>query len=93
MLESAMTEAYNVAIARGVAIADDAVSIGMAAMDRQPEMGEASMQRDIMDGKPSELESQTGAVVRLGKESDVPTPTHDFIYRALLSLENKARQG
>ena len=92
MLESAMTEAYNVAIARGIALADDAVATGMKAIDRQPEVGEASMQRDIMDGKPSELESQTGAVVRLGKESGVPTPTHDFIYRSLLPQETKARQ-
>ena len=91
MLEAAMTEAYNVAIARGIALADDAVATGMKAIDRQPAVGEASMQRDIMDGKPSELESQTGAVVRLGKESGVPTPTHDFIYRSLLPQENLAR--
>ncbi|MQG75746.1 MAG: 2-dehydropantoate 2-reductase, partial [SAR202 cluster bacterium] len=92
MLESAMTEAYNVAIARGIALVDDAVATGMKAIDRQPEVGEASMQRDIMDGKPSELDSQTGAVVRLGKESGVATPTHDFIYRSLLPQETKARQ-
>ena len=92
MLESAMTEAYNVAIARGIAMAKDAVAVGMTAMDRQPEVGEASMQRDIMDGRPSELESQTGAVVRLGKEAGVPTPTHEFIYRCLLPQETKARQ-
>jgi len=91
MLESAMTEVFNVAKARGIAIAEDAVSVGMSAMDRQPLVGEASMQRDIMEGKPSELESQTGAVVRLGKESDVPTPTHDFIYSSLLPQENIAR--
>jgi 2-dehydropantoate 2-reductase len=93
MLESAMTEAYNVAIARGITMAQDAVAVGMTAMDRQPEVGEASMQRDIMDGKPSELESQTGAVARLGKEAGVLTPTHDFIYRSLLPQETKARQG
>jgi 2-dehydropantoate 2-reductase len=93
MLESAMTEAFNVAKARGIAIAEDAVAVGMSAMDRQPLVGEASMQRDIMEGKPSELESQTGAVVRLGRESGVPTPTHDFIYSSLLPQENLARRN
>ena len=93
MLESAMTEVFNVAKARGVALAHDAVAVGMAAIDRQPEGGEASMQRDIVDGRPSELESQTGAVVRLGVEAGVPTPTHDFIYRSLLPQETRARQG
>ena len=93
MLEAAMTEAYNVAITRRINLPQDAVAVGMAAMDRQPPGGEASMQRDIMNGKPSELESQTGAMVRLGKESSVPTPTHDFIYRCLLPLETKARES
>ena len=92
MLEAAMTETYNVATARGITLPQDAVAVGMAAMDRQPEVGEASMQRDIMDGRPSELESQTGAVVRLGVEAGVPTPTHEFIYRCLLPQETRARQ-
>ncbi len=93
MLETAMTETYNVAITRRINLSQDAVAVGMAAMDRQPPGGEASMQRDIMDGKPSELESQTGAIVRLGKESRVPTPTHNFIYQNLFPLETKARES
>ena len=91
MLEGAMAETYNVARARGINLPDAAVATGMAAIDRQPEGGEASMQRDIQDGRPSELESQNGAVVRLGRESGVPTPTHDFIYGSLLPQELRAR--
>ena len=44
-----------------------------------------------MAGRPSELEAQTGAVVRLGRKTGVPTPVHDAIYRQLLPLESKAR--
>lgn len=91
MLEAAMTETCNVARARGISLPDTAVATGMAAIDRQPEGGEASMQRDIQDGRPSELEAQNGAVVRLGRESGVPTPTHDFIYGSLLPQEQRAR--
>ena len=91
MIEGAMTETYNVARACGINLPDTAVATGMAAIDRQPEGGEASMQRDIQDGRPSELESQNGAVVRLGRESGVPTPTHDFIYGSLLPQEQRAR--
>ena len=91
MLERAMTETCDVARARGVGLPDTAVATGMAAIDRQPEGGEASMQRDIQEGRPSELESQNGAVVRLGLEAGVPTPTHDFIYGALLPQERRAR--
>ena len=61
-------------------------------IESQPYNTTASLQRDILDGKPSELEAQNGAIVRLGKELGIPTPTNSFIYDCLLPLENKARR-
>jgi 2-dehydropantoate 2-reductase len=49
------------------------------------------MQRDLMNGRPSELEAQTGAVVRLGQAVGVATPVNSFIYASLLLQERKAR--
>jgi 2-dehydropantoate 2-reductase len=49
------------------------------------------MQRDMMAGRPSELASQNGAVVRLGRKIGVATPLHNFIYYSLLPLELWAR--
>jgi 2-dehydropantoate 2-reductase len=49
------------------------------------------MQRDIMEGRPSELEAQNGAVVRLGEAAGVQTPVNRFFYAALLPQEKKAR--
>jgi 2-dehydropantoate 2-reductase len=49
------------------------------------------MQRDIAAGRTSELEAQTGAVVRFGRKTGVPTPIHDSIYSELLPLEQRAR--
>jgi 2-dehydropantoate 2-reductase len=49
------------------------------------------MQRDIKEGRPSELGAQNGAVVRMGLEAGVPTPVHAFIYASLLPQELKAR--
>ena len=63
----------------------------MAIVDRLPPDGTASLQRDIMEGKPSELDSWNGAVVRLGQEVGVATPLHAFIYHSLLPLELRAR--
>ena len=91
MLERAMMETCNVATAMGITLPESAVATGMTAIDRQPEGGEASMQRDIQEGRPSELEAQNGAVVRLGREAGAPTPTHDFIYGSLLPQELRAR--
>ena len=49
------------------------------------------MQRDIMQGRPSELEAQVGAVVRLGERLGVEVPVHRMIYESLLPLERRAR--
>jgi len=44
-----------------------------------------------MNGRPSELEYQTGTIVRLGQEAGVATPVHSFIYQSLLPQERRAR--
>jgi 2-dehydropantoate 2-reductase len=51
------------------------------------------MQRDIMDGRPSELEYQNGAIVRYGQETGVDTPVNRFMYHSLLPQERLARRG
>src|SRR5262249_37439135 len=91
MLEEAMREIVHVAWGRQVRVAEDAVAKGMAFVDGSAPEATASMQRDLLAGRPSELESQNGAVVRLGRAVDVATPTHSFIYSALLPLELRAR--
>lgn len=91
MLEAAMREVVAVAQARGVALRDEAVDRALAFMDAVEPGGTASMQRDIAAGRPSELEQQSGAVVRLGRAAGVPTPVHAFIYHSLLPLELRAR--
>jgi 2-dehydropantoate 2-reductase len=91
MLEEAMDEIVAVAQARGIALAEEAISRTMALIDGLPPGGTASMQRDIVAGRPSELEAQNGAVVRLGQEMDVATPLHTFIYHSLLPQERRAR--
>ena len=44
-----------------------------------------------MAGRPSELEAQTGAVVRLGKRVGVDTPVNELIYASFVSSERRAR--
>jgi 2-dehydropantoate 2-reductase len=91
LLEQAMREIFDVARARNVSLSDDAIARTMAFVDTLAPAGTASLQRDIADGKPSELEAWNGAVVRLGREAGVPTPLHEFIYHSLLPLERRAR--
>ena len=91
LLECAMREVLAVARAHGVALPDDVVEETLAFTDTVPAEGTASMQRDIIAGRPSELEAQSGAVVRLGREKGVATPVHEFVYRTLVPLERRAR--
>jgi len=91
MLQNAFEETVAIARARGAAIADDFVQATMQRIDSIAPHVIPSMQKDMMEGKPSELNEQTGAVIRMGKAAGVPTPTHEKLLAALLPLEQKAR--
>src|SRR5205814_8736424 len=73
----AMEEIYSLAHARGIKLPPDSIETVMTGIDALPEGATSSMQRDIAAGKPSELESQNGAVVRLARETGVQAPTHE----------------
>ena len=45
-----------------------------------------------MEGKPSELDAQLGAIVRLAAESNVPVTVTSMLYHSLLPQERIARQ-
>ena len=91
LLEAGMGEVAAVARANGVRLPDDAVERALALLDVATPSGTSSLQRDIADGKHSELDAWAGAVVRLGAARSVPTPIHDFCYAALLPQERRAR--
>jgi 2-dehydropantoate 2-reductase len=82
---------FQVARASNIPLGDDAVARTMAFADSQPPAGTASMQRDLIAGRPSELEAWNGAVVRLGRQASVATPLHAFVYHSLLPMELRAR--
>lgn len=91
LLEKGMREILEVARARRIALADDAVGKTMALVDALDATATTSLQRDIVAGKRSELDAWSGAVVRLGREANVETPLHEFIYHSLLPAELRAR--
>ena len=91
LLEECVREAYDVGCAHGLALPSDSVELTMRMIDRAPADATASMQRDIIDGKPSELYDQNEAVKRLGVEAGIDTPVNSFICAALSPLENRAR--
>jgi 2-dehydropantoate 2-reductase len=87
-----MHEIYAVARGHQISLSDGVIERTMEFVDSLEPTGTASLQRDIADGRPSELEAWNGAVVRAGKEVGVATPLHEFIYHSLLPQEMRARQ-
>jgi 2-dehydropantoate 2-reductase len=91
LLISAMREVEGVAASAGIPLRSDAVERALKRVDALPAGATASMHRDLIAGRPSELREQTGAVVRIGKRSAARTPVHEFLWAALLPQERQAR--
>jgi 2-dehydropantoate 2-reductase len=85
LILKAMEEIYALAHARGIKLPPDSIDKVMASVDALPEDATSSMQRDIAAGKPSELEAQNGAVVRMARETGIEVPTHALINETLVS--------
>lgn len=91
MMHLTALEIVEVAKSKGIYLPDDCIEKQFKIIENQLYNTTSSLQRDIMEGKPSELEAQNGMVVKLGKEMGIPTPVNSFIYHCLLPQEIKAR--
>ena len=91
MLTAAMQEIQTVAGDLAIQMRPDALDQSLARVDRLPPGSTTSMHRDIVEGRPSELEDQTGAVVRLGTKAGSSVPVHQLLLAALLPQERSAR--
>ena len=52
-------------------------------MDNFPAQGRASLAKDFSEGRLVELEGITGTLVRLGRETNTPTPVNNALYAIL----------
>ena len=83
MLQAAVREAIAVARAKGIAVAATSVEDVAKAYAALPPQTKSSMLEDLERGRRLELPWLSGAVVRIGREAGVPTPTHAFINAVL----------
>lgn len=83
LMEAAVREVIAVGIADGIDLKPDDFAGVWRAIEGQPPAMTSSMAHDRRAGKPLEVNSLSGAVVRLGARHGVPTPTHKFIVDAL----------
>lgn len=90
LVEDAMREAAAIGAAAGARLTEADVQATMEQYDAFAPESTASMQRDLLAGRPSELEEQNGALVRIAARHGVPAPIHTTIYRALSILDSPA---
>ncbi len=86
---AALREVDAVGRAKGVNLPPGLVDQSLEFIEGFPDF-QNSMHADFEHGRPTELEALSGAVVRLGRETGVPTPVHQLIYSVLLPLKDGA---
>ncbi len=83
LLQRAIRETGAVGKALGVGLDDEAIEAAAGRIFLAPDATKSSMQRDYERKRKVELEQITGAVVRLGRQVGVATPTYDALYPLL----------
>ena len=83
-------EVAALARASGIDLPADAAERALAMHQSFPKTMYASMYHDVAKGKPMELDSLSGYIVRKGRELGVPTPVHEMAYLALKPYKDGA---
>ncbi|CAL67977.1 ketopantoate reductase family protein [Christiangramia forsetii] len=92
MMKKSAKEIIEVGKAKGVPLKDTHLEMVFEIINSQPKGNTASTQRDIMNGKPSELYNFNGYIVKEGKKYGIETPVNRYIYECLKPMEEEARK-
>ncbi|MBO2543222.1 2-dehydropantoate 2-reductase [Salegentibacter sp. BDJ18] len=93
LLQKTAQEIKLVANAKGIPLADEHLEKAFEIIQNQPPGTTASTQRDIMAGRPSELENFNGFIVKEAEKLGLATPVNKMIYECLLPMEMEARNN
>ena len=85
--EALVYEALAVAMKKGVHVGtEDAEGIMHRIREEQADNASSSMKRDVEAGRPAEIETFSGYIVREGKRLGVPVPVSEQFYEALKEM-------
>lgn len=90
LISQCLAEVQAVSVAAGVPLTDAAVAETWKRYDGLPPESTSSMQRDIVAGRLTEYDAQTGSLIRLAQQYGVPVPAHQVLHAALLPMVNGA---
>lgn len=78
--------------ALGVDLTENDLKKNMDIVDANIYKTTMSMQRDIMEGRPSELENFNGFITKQAKKLGLEAPVNEWIYHCLSPMEHEARK-
>ncbi len=87
LFKSMIREISSLADAMGYPFEKDYVEVNLDILSHLSADATTSMQRDILDGKPSEIDGLVMEVVRLGRKYSVSMPCYEEVARALCPSE------
>jgi len=86
VFEGVVREVQAVARAKGIALAPDVIANTLRVLDGFPPEGTSSMLRDVVAGRPLEIETVNGAVVRHARALGIPVSYNETVYAGLKLL-------
>ncbi|MFV8281033.1 ketopantoate reductase family protein [Christiangramia marina] len=92
LMKQTSAEIRSVANAKDIPLNNEHIEKAFQIIENQPQGTTASTQRDIMEGKPSEIENFNGYIVREGERLGIKTPVNKMIYECLKLMEEQARK-
>ncbi|APG61002.1 ketopantoate reductase family protein [Christiangramia salexigens] len=93
MMQDTANEIKELANAKNIPITREHVKQVFKTIHSQPAGTTASTQRDIMNGKPSELDNFNGYIVKEAARLGVDAPVNRSIYECLKPMETLARKS
>ena len=87
IMGGAAQEVAQIAEARGIGLPYANAAVRTAEVSRATAANRSSMLQDVDRGAPTEIDAISGAVVRAGEETDVPTPINEFLWRLMQDQE------
>jgi 2-dehydropantoate 2-reductase len=92
LTEQLIKEAVAVANGEGMAFEEEMIVNQVHKLLENASDGYTSIYADIRDGRKTEVDTISGAVVLAGKRNHVPTPSHEFVVGLIHAMEDKKRQ-
>ena len=85
-------EVISIARKKGIMIDEDYAKNHLEFLKKLPPENMSSTLQDILAGRKTEVDMFGGTVMRLGRETGVPTPLNEFLYHAIKLMEKSVKR-